>query len=197
VDFLEQASRQPSLAGRHKKKITWAVGLFFFLLIGLGVYGVEERIWFSYGIPEDPRVLESLLTHELRSRPEDTKIMMALAMVYHEQKHYNRAKEMYEKILRADPQNPWALNNLAWMLATSRGPDLFQPQKALLLAEKAAALNPNPMILDTLAEAHLANGRPDRAIEVIREVLAKNPPNRSYYLAQEKRFQQALEKEKK
>ncbi len=193
VDFLEQVNRQPGLAGRHKKKITWAVGLFFFLLIGLGVYGVEERIWTSYGIAEDPRVLESLLTRELQSKPGDTKIMMALAMVYHEQKHYGRAKEIYEKILQAEPRNVWALNNLAWLLATSKDRDLFQPQKALLLAQKAATLNPDPMILDTLAEAHLATGRPDLALEVIRGVLAKNPPNRSYYLAQEKRFKQAAD----
>jgi hypothetical protein len=41
------------------------------------------------------------------------------------------------------------------------------------------------MILDTLAEAYFANGRPDLALQVIQQVLAKNPANRSYYLAQE------------
>lgn len=196
VDFLEQVSLHPALAGRHKKKMTWAVGLFFFLLVGLGVYGFEERIWFSSGAAEDPRVLETLLTRELRSRPEDTKILMALAMVYHEQKRYGQAKELYEKILRKDPQNAWAMNNLAWMLATGKDQELYQPQKALALAQKAAALNPAPMILDTLAEAYFANGRPELALQVIQQVLAKNPANRSYYLAQEKRFKQAMEKKK-
>jgi Zn-dependent protease with chaperone function len=197
VDFLEQVSHHPALAGRHKKKMTWAVGLFFFLLVGLGVYGFEERIWFSVGAAEDPRVLETLLTRELRSRPEDTKILMALAMVYHEQKRYGQAKELYEKILRKDPQNAWAMNNLAWMLATGKDQDFYQPLKALALAQKAAALNPAPMILDTLAEAYFANGRPDLALQVIQQVLAKNPANRSYYLAQEKRFKQAVNKEEK
>ncbi len=35
------------------------------------------------------------------------------------------------------------------------------------------------------------------ALEVIQQVLAKNPANRSYYLAQEKRFKQAMNKEEK
>ena len=150
---------------------------------------------FHQGPPKSPRVLETLLTRELRSQPEDTKILMALAMVYHEQKHYGQAREIYEKILRKDPQNAWAMNNLAWMLATGKDQDLHQPQKALALALKAAALDPAPMILDTLAEAYFANGRSDQALQVIQQVLAKNPANRSYYQAQEKRFKQAMEKE--
>lgn len=196
VEFLEQVSQHPKVAGRHKKKMAWAVGLFFFFLIGLGIYGFEERIWFSSGGTDNLQMLETLLTRELRSRPEDTKILMALAMVYHEQKHYDRAKEIYERVMQKDPQNSWALNNLAWMLATGKEQDFFQPQKALALARKAAALNPDPMILDTLAEAYFASGRSDTALRIIREVLANNPPNRSYFLAQEKRFKQSLEKGK-
>ena len=81
-------------------------------------------------------------------------------------------------------------------MATSKDQGLFQPAKALALAKKAAALNPDPMILDTLAEAYLANGRPDIALQVARQVLAKNPSNRAYYQAQEERFKQAANKGK-
>ena len=90
----------------------------------------------------------------------------------------------------------WLLNNLAWLLATNKEQGLFQPQKALSLARKAVTLKPDPMILDTLAEAYLANGRPDLALQVARQVLAKNPSNRAYYQAQEERFKQAVKRGK-
>jgi Zn-dependent protease with chaperone function len=191
VDFLEQVHQFPRLDRRHQKKISWSVGLFFILLIGLGLYGLQERIWFSTGFTEDPRVLESLLTKELRDRPEDPKILMALATLYQQREKYGPAQDLYEKILKKNPQNVLALNNLAWLLATSSDPAFFQPQKALILARKAAALKPEPMILDTLAEAFWVNGRSDLALEITRQVLAGNPPNRPYYQAQEKRFKGA------
>ena len=161
VNFLERAGRFPELVRRQDKKIYWTVGLFFFLLVGLSVYGVKERIWVSTGPAMNPQVLESLLSKELRSHPGDTKTLMALAMIYHEGKRFQQAKETYEKILQKEPNHYLALNNLAWLLATSKDQGLFQPAKALALAKKAAALKPDPMILDTLAEAYLANGRPD------------------------------------
>ncbi len=192
VNFLERAGRFPELVRRQDRKIYWTVGLFFFLLVGLSVYGVKERIWVSTGPAMNPQVLESLLNRELRSHPGDTKTLMALAMIYHEGKRFQQAKETYEKILQKEPNHYLALNNLAWLLATSKDPGLFQPAKALALARKAAALKPDPMILDTLAEAYLANGRPDIALQVARQVLAKNPSNRAYYQAQEERFKQAV-----
>ncbi|MCJ7833588.1 MAG: tetratricopeptide repeat protein [Deltaproteobacteria bacterium] len=192
VAFLEKADRQPDMARRHDKKIYWSIGLFFFLLVGLGFYGIKERIWLSPGAAGDSRVLESFLTKELRSRPGDIKTLMALAMIYHEGKQYQQAKITYEKILQKEPKNYLALNNLAWLLATSKDPGLFQPLRALTLAKEAADLKPDPMILDTLAEAYLVNGRPDMALEIIQQVLTKNPPNRSYYQAQEERFKRAI-----
>ncbi len=192
VAFLESAGRRPDLVRRHDKKIYWSIGLFFFLLVGLGFYGIKERIWLSPGTDGDSRVLESFLTQELRSRPGDTKILMALAMIYHDEKKYQQAETHYEKILQKEPKNYLALNNLAWLLATSKDPGLFQPIKALSLAKEAADLKPDPIILDTLAEAYLVNGRPDMALEIIRQVLTKNPPNRSYYQDQEERFKRAV-----
>ncbi|MBA4393467.1 MAG: hypothetical protein C0407_07925 [Desulfobacca sp.] len=192
VAFLEEVSRHPTRARSHQKKITWSVSLFFFLVIGLGLFGFQQRIWLSPGMTSDPKVLESLLTRELRSRPGDTKVLMSLAMIYHEGKRYDQAKETYEKILQKDPKNYWVLNNLAWLLATSQDKTLFEPRRALSLAKEAAILKPDPVILDTLAEAYLANDRPDMALQVIRQVLAKNPSNQDYYQAQEERFRKAL-----
>lgn len=79
------------------------------------------------------------------------------------------------------------------MLATDKDPAIFQPQKALILAKEAASLKPEPVILDTLAEAFYVNGRPEMALKIIEQLLAENPPNRSYYQGQEERFRKAIQ----
>jgi Zn-dependent protease with chaperone function len=197
VDYLKKTGRFPELSRRQDRKIYWSVGLFFFLLVGLSLYGIKERIWVSPGPAMNPQVLESLLKKELGSHPGDTRILMALAMLYQEGKRFTQAKETYERILEKEPNHYLALNNLAWLLATSKDFGLFQPARALALARRAAALRPEAMILDTLAEAFLVNGRPDMALQIARQVLAGNPSNRAYYQAQEERFKQAVKKEMK
>jgi Zn-dependent protease with chaperone function len=192
VEFLEQVSQHPDLAGKHHKKVNWSVALFIFILTALGLLGFQERMWQVPGVSGDPRVLESMLNKELKTHPEDTRLLLALAMVHHERKQFGPAKETYERILQKEPRNIWALNNLAWMLATNKDPAFFQPRKALTLAKEAASLKPDPVILDTLAEAFLANSRPEMALKIMQQVLAENPSNRSYYLGQEERFRKAM-----
>jgi tetratricopeptide (TPR) repeat protein len=74
----------------------------------------------------------------------------------------------------ADPRN-----DLAWLLATDPEGSLAQRAEALSLAESAVALSGqrDPQILDTLAVAYAASGRPDaardaaeRAVAVAREL---------------------------
>jgi Zn-dependent protease with chaperone function len=192
--FLEKVSRHPDLGRRHEKKIAWSVGLFFFLVIGLGILGFQQGTWLPVGASPDPKILEPFLKKELLSRPGDTKLLIGLAMIYHENNRFREAKEIYEKILPLEPKNYWAMNNLAWLLATSKEKTLSDPPRALTLAQQAAALKPDPVIMDTLAEAYLVNGRPESALQIIRQVLNENPPNRDYYLAQEERFKKALGK---
>jgi tetratricopeptide (TPR) repeat protein len=194
VAFLEEASRYPEVGRRHQKKIAWSVGIFFFLVIGLGVLGWQQQTWHFSDAAMNPKILEPLVKKELLSRPEDTKLLLSLAMIYHDSKRYEEAKETYEKILTKDPDNVWALNNLAWLLATSKEKPLSDPPRALILARKAAALKSDPVILDTLAEAYLVNNQPEMALQIIRQVLAERPANREYYLAQEERFKKALDK---
>jgi Zn-dependent protease with chaperone function len=191
VAFLEEAGRHPELTKRHQKKMTWCLSLFFFLLLGIGGYGLQQHVW-SFSAVQNPQVLESLIKRELQSHPDDTKLLLALAMIYQEGNRYGPAKESYEKILQEEPNNIWALNNLAWMMATNKDPAFFNPQKALTLAKKAAAQKPDPMILDTLAEAFYASGRPDTALKIMEQILEQTPGNRSYYQGQAERFRKAL-----
>jgi Zn-dependent protease with chaperone function len=191
VAFLEQASKHPELVKKHQKKIVGSIILFLFLLTGTGLYGLQQHLWSFTGI-QNPQVLESLIKRELQSHPDDTKLLLALAMIYQEGNRYGPAKESYEKILQEEPNNIWALNNLAWLLTTNKDPALYNPRKALTLAKQAASLKPEPMILDTLAEAFYANGRPDMALKIMEQILEQHPENRSYYQGQEERFRKEL-----
>jgi predicted Zn-dependent protease len=149
---------------------------------------------FTPGGPGEVQILEKLLTRELRARPDDPRILSALGLIYQEQKRYGEAEAAYVKVLKKEPRNTLVLNNLAWLYATSRDPNYYKPQKALALAQAAAALKPDPTIWDTLAEAYLANGRPDLALRIMEEILAGDPANREYFEGQRERCKRELEK---
>ncbi len=67
----------------------------------------------------------------------------------------------FERALRLDPDHDRALNNIAWIYATSSAADRRQIDEALRLAERAVALSEGKEAnyLDTLAAAQAAAGR--------------------------------------
>ncbi|MFB0935817.1 MAG: PEP-CTERM system TPR-repeat protein PrsT [Propionivibrio sp.] len=83
---------------------------------------------------------------------------------------YATAAGCLERIVRLEPQNPIALNDLAWSYAQIRNPE------ALAVAKKALELAPeNPEVLDTLAEAQAVAGLKDEAVGSLRRALAIAP----------------------
>ena len=82
----------------------------------------------------------------------------------------------FQRALRLDSQSVTALNNLAWIEATSADASAERKSEAATLATRAADLTrrQRPEILITLAAALAANGRFDEAVSVCEEALA-NP----------------------
>lgn len=72
----------------------------------------------------------------------------------------------FQGVLQSETNHPGALNNLAWIMATSREPAVRHPAEALQLALQAAAAstNENIFLLDTLSAAYAAGGRFDDAV---------------------------------
>ena len=70
-------------------------------------------------------------------------------------------------MLEEDPQNLQALNFLAWVQATSRDPQIRNPNRALKMAKRAArAADYNSAeYMDTLAVAYAAAGDFDQAVQ--------------------------------
>lgn len=81
------------------------------------------------------------------------------------------AAEAYEAALSESPDNPAALNNLAWLLATAKDPAARDAARAVELATKAAALSKSadPAHLDTLAAAYAAKGEWKQAVSIATE----------------------------
>jgi tetratricopeptide (TPR) repeat protein len=81
---------------------------------------------------------------------------------------FAEAAAAWRRYLEARPDDPDAMNHLAWLLAT----ELDQPTAAEALARKCVAARPsNAGFLDTLAEALFRQGKREEAIRTARNVL--------------------------
>jgi cellulose synthase operon protein C len=88
------------------------------------------------------------------------------------------AAALYRGVLERDPNNVFALNNLAWLLAPR--PD--QAKEALALVEKAlAARGKMGELLDTRARVYLTLGDADAAIHDLEEAIAGQPSAVRYF----------------
>jgi len=94
-------------------------------------------------------------------------------------------------VLTLQPDNFSALNNLAWLLVTSKDEAFRDPRRAVTLARKAAALKASPQILDTLAESLYATGQYEEAEKAGEQALQLAVDNRDYFEAQLKKFRMA------
>src|SRR5690606_20636538 len=102
---------------------------------------------------------------------------MTLAFLYQQSGETPKAIQTYEKAVAACP-NVWgATNNLAFMLANTsdKKEDL---QRALDLAEKAAALNTGEAsVRDTLGWVYCRQGKVEQAVGVLENAIGR-PPER-------------------
>jgi tetratricopeptide (TPR) repeat protein len=83
------------------------------------------------------------------------------------------AADAYRHALGEGTRSIRVLNNLAWLLAAGADPGLRAPDEALALAQEAAGLTreEDPSVLDTLATAYAAAGRPAEALATARRAL--------------------------
>ena len=101
----------------------------------------------------------------------------ALAKAYYQAERYDRAADEYRAILEHDPENLDALNNTAWLLATSRDEALRDGAAAVELGLRAARLTDfkEAGILDTYAAALAEAGDFSEAARRQREAIRRLP----------------------
>jgi tetratricopeptide (TPR) repeat protein len=117
--------------------------------------------------PVDARALAVRATE---SHPEDARAWLFLAQETPQEARAEREAN-YRRALTADPTNPIALNNLAWLLVEARRFDEAQP-----LARRAVAIAPwQPALVDTLAAVLEEIGRCDEALVMQRRAVEAIP----------------------
>ncbi len=191
IDFLRRAYLEPKLLAEHSHKLNVSRGIFITLTCILLILpsSLPTKTWKKKA---HSNVLQLYYEKLVQKGDRDPRFYLLLGEIAFEQKKYKAAELAYKKVLNMEPNSAEALNNLAWLYVKSDDPAFIHPQKALLLAMKAAKLRPEPFILDTLAECFFANGYVARAIEVEQDAFRKAHENRDYYKSQVERFKKAL-----
>jgi Zn-dependent protease with chaperone function len=190
VDFLVEAFKNRSLIRKHNRKLYGSV-----LIFTVAIWGLLFVNWKASeaGFVKNLRSEVQLRTLEQRisEEPGNVEFLAAYGGILYEKGRYSEAESVLRAALTHDPKNASVLNNLAWLYAT--GPSPFRnPREALDLALKAAAINPAPDILDTLAEAYYINGRYADALSTIEDAISQGGPQQSHFLKQKEKFEKAL-----
>lgn len=106
--------------------------------------------------------------------PTNTVAWMLAADIYEQNKDWPAAAAAYERLLKIDPKNSPALNNLAY-LDSER---LDRLDRAYELAQRARELLPlDPATADTLGWIYYHRGAYDTALGLLKESAAKLPAN--------------------
>ena len=115
--------------------------------------------------------------------PENSVVIEELALALQDANRLPEARQTYEQAVKADPQNGYALNNLAFLMAEGGGGDLDQ---ALTYAQRAKAVLPNMKeVSDTMGWIYLKKNMSDNAMDIFQALVTKAPDNSTfrYHLA--------------
>ncbi len=134
---------------------------------------LATRLHVALGASKQEAEAAQMAADWLRKHPSDAGFRFYLGDVALARKDLASAETHYREVLKVQPENALALNNVAWLMAQGKKPG------AVAMAEKAVALLPDrPVIMDTLAQALAAEGQKDKAVDIMRQALRledKNP----------------------
>ncbi|MHC1729884.1 MAG: M48 family metalloprotease [Syntrophobacteraceae bacterium] len=190
IQYLVEAFENHTLVRKQNRKLYLSVIAYVTLissLLFINMKVAESDLAKNWRAQAYLAVLEQRISHE----PGNIEVLASYGGLLYEKGRYSEAETVLRATLTRDPKNAAILNNLAWLYAT--GPPPYRnPDEALHLALKAASINPEAHVLDTLAEAYYVNGRHQEALATIDEALSKDSPLRDHFLKQKDKFQKAL-----
>ena len=164
------------------RKFDLAIGQYQALLAIPGTQAAERgdlylRLGETYRLKGDLANAVTSLEQARKTSPDNPVVLSALALALDAGGRKAEARQVYEAALKADPNNGVALNNLAFLLADSGG-DLDQ---ALTLAQRAKQVLPNlPEVSDTLGMIYLRKNLSDNAIDIFKDLVAKDPTHATF-----------------
>lgn len=138
---------------------------------------VPERLYVATEKAYGKTEAERFGSEWLKKRPSDGPFLLFLGSRALAAEDFGKADQYFGTLVKVEPENALALNNLAWIHAKLAKPD------AMTLAESAVKLQPeNPALLDTLAFVQSAAGKHAQALDTCKAVLLRAPKEPSYRL---------------
>ena len=106
----------------------------------------------------------------IKDNPEDLGVRMFAGEQSIAAKRWTEALDNYGFVIKREPTNGVALNNMAWAMFQLKDP------KALQVAEQAyAALPQTPAVMDTFGYLSIEIGNANRGLELLRQATALAP----------------------
>ncbi|MFH0996721.1 MAG: M48 family metalloprotease [Pseudomonadota bacterium] len=192
INYLRKCEADRSWISRHDRKIRGSIAVYLAGILLIGTLGYALN-WGDTGKKLNAHLFEQVLLREIEKNPNNPVAYNVLGDTYVLRKNFEMAQQAYEKAILLQPDNFSALNNLAWILATSEDEAFRDPRRAVLLSARAAELKPTSQILDTFAESLYRNGQPEEAIYIGEKALLSATGDRSYFEKQLDKFLQALD----
>ncbi|OGR12645.1 MAG: peptidase [Desulfobacula sp. GWF2_41_7] len=188
IGFLEKCETDSSLIRSHHAKVKkiiaiYLAGIVFLLGAGYSINSETGKKKF------DNFIAERILLRHLELDPSNPDLYTFVGDYYYNRKNYVRAIDAYENILRVDPVNIHALNNLSWVLSTCPEEAYRDREQAVKYALKALEQTKEDYILDTYAQALFANNDITGAIAAAREALKMSKEKKEYYEGRLKEFE--------
>jgi Zn-dependent protease with chaperone function len=187
IDFLKKCRLRPGVARRHDLKVYASLVLYVMLLCagGLMLWRLPEDL--LQGAPREKFAM-AILEQKVRAEPQNYLWQQFLGDLHAQGQREAEAFVHYEKALALAPGNGELLNNFAWLLITSEVRAVRNPSRGLALARKAAAVQEQGYVLDTLGMALWVNGFTEQAVAAEMRAMALDPAGREYYRQQMARF---------
>jgi len=112
-----------------------------------------------------------------KSNPRQSAYYLLAGGIYQDRQDWDKAKEMYQRTLEVQPDNPVASNNLAYVMLQQGG----NVDVALAMAQTARRQLPdNPNSADTLGWAYYHKHVYTSAIGLCKEAVSKEPGNLTF-----------------
>ena len=138
------------------------------------------RLFRMFDSQDGGKAAFQLAVNWMSAHPKDLQVRAAMADAYARSGNFPAARDAYQLLLKLDPNDGPALNNLANVLMTLNDPG------AIDMAERAVARSPNSAsAIDTLGWALHRGGQSARALQLLRDARLRDPnnPDVRYHLA--------------
>ncbi len=133
---------------------------------------VQVALGLAYYQVRDLGGAERHFREAVRVQPRNLTANLRLSMLMGETGRFEEARRILQGILELAPDNPVALNNMAYILADSPA----TLDTALTLAQRAVSRAPgNGFVAETLAWIYYRKNRSDEAIEIYRGLVDRYP----------------------